>query len=503
MMACWRCCSATAQLDAHEFAKYDSSVDPHAAQPAGPVRRHVRPPSTIRGALVAGFVAVFSLWTFSGYDLVRGLAQLETRVAEARTSFVRGEQVLSTIRTSVLLGSVYLRDALVDSGAVTRQYYRDELKQIRDDIGVQLPAYAQDVHSPLERQQWALLQTELHDYWASLDEVFGPDMPRNSVEAAAFLRSKIVPRRDIILRILDRLAALRAVAAQRHEIEMSLLYAEVRQRLLEIGGLALLVGLIVAAIATSHVGRLGREIDRQRRIDVQNRSDLERLSARLVSAQEEERRVIARELHDEVGQALTAIKMELGVAHREMQPGSRAASLLAGARSIAESALHSVRDISQLLHPSMLDDLGLPDTLDTYLRAFSKRTGIRAQLVHERMDDRLPPDVEVCVYRIVQEALTNIAKHSGARSCTVRLVRRDTAVQLVVEDDGCGIAPGAVRTGPARRGLGIIGMRERAANFDGTFSIDTRDEGGTRLMVSIPLQPPGAVPFATPDRLAG
>ena len=490
-------------MDAHEFEKYDPDVDLQPEQLADQVRRHVRPPSTVRGALVAGFVAVFALWTFSGYDLVRGLEQLETRVAETRTSFVRGEQVLSTIRTSVLLGSVYLRDALVDSGAITRQYYRDELKQIRNDIGVRLPAYAQDVHSPLERQQWALLQTELDDYWVSLDVVFGPDMPRNSVESAAFLRNRIVPRRDIILRILDRLAALRAVAAQRHEIEMSLLHAEVRQRLLQIGGLALLVGLVVAAVATWHVGRLGREIDRQRRIDVQNRRDLERLSARLVSAQEEERRAIARELHDEVGQALTAIKMELGVAHREMQSGSRASALLAGARSIAESALHCVRDISQLLHPSMLDDLGLPDTLDTYLRAFSKRTGIRAHLVHERMDERLAPDVEVCVYRIVQEALTNIAKHSGARNCMVRLVRRDTALQLTVEDDGRGIAPGAVQTGPARRGLGIIGMRERAANFAGSFSIDTREQGGTRLVVSIPLQPPGAVPFTTPDRLAG
>jgi signal transduction histidine kinase len=467
------------------------------------VKRHVRPPSTIRGVLVAGFVAVFALWAFSAYDLVRGLAELESRVTEARTSFVRGEQVLSTIRTSVLLGSVYLRDALVDSGAITRQYYRDELKQIRDDIGVRLPAYAQGVHSPLERQQWSLLQAELDDYWASLDVVFGPDMPRSSVEAATFLRNHIVPRRDIILRILDRLTALRAVAAQRHEVEMSLLYEEVRQRLLDIAGLAILVGMVVAAIATWHVARLEREIDRQRRVDVQNRRDLERLSARLVSAQEEERRVIARELHDEVGQALTAMKMELGVAHREMQPGSRGAQLLAGARTIAESALQSVRDISQLLHPSMLDDLGLPDTLDTYLRAFSKRTGIRAQFVHERMDDRLPPEVEVCIYRIVQEALTNVAKHAGARSCTVRLLRRDHAVQLVVDDDGRGIEPGAVQTGSARRGLGIIGMRERAASLAGTFSIASREEGGTRIIVSLPLQPAGVLSYQSADRLAG
>jgi signal transduction histidine kinase len=490
-------------LDAHEPKKYDPRVASRRKQPTGAVKRHVRAPSTIRGALAAGFVTVFALWSFSAYDLVRGLTELEARVSEARTSFIRGERVLSTIRTSVLLGSVYLRDALVDSGAITRQYYRDELNQIRNDIGVQVPAYAQDVHSPLERQQWALLQTELDDYWTSLDVVFGPDMPRNSTDVTAFLRRRIVPQRDTILRILDRLAALRAVAEQRHQVEVSLLHGQVRQRLLDIGGIAILIGLIVAAVATWHVGRLEREIERQRAIDVQNRLDLERLSARLVSAQEEERRVIARELHDEVGQALTAIKMELGVAHREMGSSSRASGSLAGARAIAESALQSVRDMSQLLHPSMLDDLGLPDTLDTYLRAFSKRTGIRAQLVHERMEERLPADIEVCVYRIVQEALTNVAKHSGAKSCTVRLVKRDTALQLTVEDDGRGIEATTTQTGQTRRGLGVIGMRERAANLAGTFSIATRREGGTRLIVTLPLQSITVVPFPASDRLAG
>jgi len=269
------------------------------------------------------------------------------------------------------------------------------------------------------------------------------------------------------------------------------------------GSLSILIGLVVASLATWQVGRLQREIERQRGIDVQNRRDLERLSARLVSAQEEERRVIARELHDEVGQALMAIKMELGVAHREVRAGSRAADSLAGARSIAESALQSVRDMSQLLHPSMLDDLGLPDTLDTYLRGFSKRTGIRAQLAHERMEERLPPDVEVSVYRIVQEALTNVAKHSGATTCMVRLIRRDNALNLTIEDDGCGVEAGLAQPGHVRRGLGVIGMRERAASLSGTFSIADRDEGGTRVLVSFPLPAPGVVAFPSSDRIAG
>jgi signal transduction histidine kinase len=463
----------------------------------------MRPPSTIRGALAVGFAAVFALWTFSAYDLLRGLTQVEERVTDARDSFIRGERVLSTIRTSVLLGSIYLRDALVDSGAITRQYYRDELNQIREDVGVLLPAYVSGVHSPIERQQWALLQTELDDYWGSTDVVFGRDMPRSAGGAATFLRERIVPRRDTILRILDRLTALRSVAEQRHQIETSLMYAEVRQRLFNTGLLSILLGIIVAVLATWYVGRLEREIERQRQMDVQNRRDLERLSARLVSAQEEERRVIARELHDEVGQALTAIKMELGVAQRGVPPDSREAGSLAEARSIAESALQNVRDMSQLLHPSMLDDFGLPETLQTYLRGFSKRSGIRAQITTERMDERLPADVEVGLYRIVQEALTNVLKHANATTCTVRLVRREDHVHLTIDDDGRGIESGVDSPVPARRGLGIIGMRERAGSLAGIFSVQNRSEGGTHISVRLPLTAPGVLPFPATERRVG
>ena len=125
------------------------------------------------------------------------------------------------------------------------------------------------------------------------------------------------------------------------------------------------------------------------------------------------------------------------------------------ARSIAETTLQSVRDLSQLLHPSMLDDFGLPEALTAYLRNFSRRTGIRAQLTTERMEDRLPSEVEVCVYRIVQEATTNVARHSGASACTVSLVRRDGMLQLTIEDDGQGHrSEGGSRRPPPRAASG-------------------------------------------------
>jgi signal transduction histidine kinase len=465
-----------------------------------PSFRQFRPTFSIRGALIGGFAVVFGLWLFSGYELVRSLRGLEMEVNAARASFERGERTLSTVRTSVLLGSIYLRDALIDTQLNARQYYRDELNRIRTEIDQLLPAYLPSVESPVEGEDWARLQTALDDYWDARDVVLAADPPRNSLEAAALLRRRVVPTRDTVLQIVDRLSALQLASQQRHDAEASLLYAAVRGRLLSIGSVAIVLGLFVALVASRHVGQLEREIERRRLSEEQDRRDLERLSARLVTSQEEERRRLARELHDEVGQALTAIKVEMGVALRSLGGESRARGSIEEARAITESTLQNVRDLSQLLHPSMLDDFGLPEALTAYLRSFSKRTGIIGRLNDSELDGRLPPEAEVAVYRIVQEALTNVARHSGARSCDVAVMRSDGLLQLTIEDDGRGIGSMPARLLEVRRGLGLIGMRERAQALGGTFSIENRANGGTRILVRLPLQQ-GAAPAVA--KLAG
>src|SRR5436190_5645505 len=397
---------------------------------------------SVRAALLAGFAVVFALWLLWGYQLVRSLRQIEQNVTEVHEAYVRGEQTLSKIRTNVLLGSIYLRDALIDGATVRRESYRSELMRLRTEVEQMLARYVPAVSSPDEREHWARLQTELADYWASRDVAF-TEQAKTPEDAAALLRSRVVPRRDTVLEILDQLAALQNVANARHQQDIDALYRQVRTRLLSMGAGTLVVALLVAVMASGHVNRLQREIERQRRIEQSNREDLERLSARLVDVQEQERRTIARELHDEVGQALTAVKMDIGIALRaEVEPRVRTA--LEEARDLSENTLRSVRDMSQLLHPSALDDFGLPATLTAYLRNFSHRTGIRAQLA-ETMDTRLAPDIEVCVYRIVQEALSNVANHSGATACTVSLNAGGGLLRLVVEDNGRGIDAAAGR----------------------------------------------------------
>jgi signal transduction histidine kinase len=442
--------------------------------------------SSIRGALFAGFAVLLAVWAFAGYELIRSLGDVERRVAAEHDAFARAADAVSLIRRNVLEGSINVRDALIDADDAARQTYRDELRRLREEAERRVAEYVPQAQSAAERDEWAKLQAKLAQFWPSLEFVFADDLPTNMTRAATMLRRNVRPIRKDVLTLLDNLKALQQAALQQHNADVARLYTDAQARFVWIVGGALLLGLAAAWFATWHVAGLERELNRQRLAETHNRLDLERLSARLVEAQEQERRSLARELHDEVGQALTAIKMAVGVALRTPGTHPRAHAALEEARSVAETTLQGVRDLSQLLHPSMLDDFGLPETLAAYLRNFSKRTGIRAHFTHDEGDGRMPPDVEVCLYRIVQEALTNVARHSGALSCAVSLRRINDQVQLAVEDSGRGMAD-AAGGADARRGLGLMGMRERAQSLAGRFAIENRPEGGTRIVVTLPV----------------
>jgi signal transduction histidine kinase len=455
--------------------------------------------SSTGATLATGFAVVFSLWLLWGYQLGRSLKNIEQSVASVHEQYVRGEQTLSKVRTNVLLGSIYLRDALIDTAASHREEYRSELARRRAAIGQSLMAYVPEVTSEVEREHWSRLQTELAKFWALRELALNDATPRTPAHAAALLRTRVVPRRETILEVLDQLAALQDEANRRRQQEANALYTQVRLSLMSMGGATLLAALCVAGIASRQVSRLQREIERQRASEQRNRQDLERLSAGLVDAQEAERRKLARELHDEVGQALTAVKMDIGIALRS-DNRLRVQGALQEASELTETTLRGVRDLSQLLHPSMLDDFGLPTTLATYLRSFSQRTGIRAHLA-ETIPDRLVAPIEVCVYRIVQEAFNNIAQHSGATACTVSLSAGIGLLRLIIDDNGRGLGP-FPRPAGARQGLGLIGMRERAQTLGGTFLIDTPATSGTRITVTLPLQVVAPENASDPQRQA-
>jgi signal transduction histidine kinase len=204
---------------------------------------------------------------------------------------------------------------------------------------------------------------------------------------------------------------------------------------------------------------------------------------RVVQAQELERGRLARELHDETGQALTSILLGLKPLEEALSDHPARAAL-AELREHVVSALQDVRRLAVELRPAVLDDFGLVAALERLTEAFTEQTGIRVDFHSALGEKRVPPEVETALYRVVQESLTNIVKHANARSVSISLARRDSAVAAVIEDDGGGFDPRVVRQG----GVGLLGMRERLALLDGRLEIESRPGAGTTLVAEVPLR---------------
>jgi signal transduction histidine kinase len=203
---------------------------------------------------------------------------------------------------------------------------------------------------------------------------------------------------------------------------------------------------------------------------------------RVVQAQELERRRLARELHDETGQALTSILLGLKPLE-EALADHPARAALAELREHVVVALQDVRRLAVELRPAVLDDFGLVAALERLTESFAEQTGIRVDFHSALGEARLPGEVETALYRVVQESLTNVVKHANARRVSISVVRRDSAVAAVIEDDGAGFDQRAVRKG----GVGLLGMRERLALLDGRVEIESRPGAGTTLVAEVPL----------------
>ncbi len=466
-------------------------------------RRH--PLGTI---LVAGFGLTFALWIITGIALAVRFDELDAEVLAGTDRFLAAEQALADVRTSVLLAGIDWRDALVDSGGPDRQaFYLERIREYQAASLASLVVLRGRTDIVELADSLDQLELEVHDYWDSILPVIGLPPGQRAADLRRTLSDRILPRRASLVRIVARIQSLNRDQLQQQQRREAELYARSRNRFLLTGGLAILLSLAAGVFVTRHVRRLDERLRAELAANAEHSADLHRLSARIVRAQEDERRLIARELHDEVGQALTAVKMQLAVARRALSDGQSAA--IDEARDTTDAALQSVRQLSRLLHPPMLEDMGLASALDWYLKGFSERTGVTTEVLHAGMHDRPSPEIETCLFRIVQEATTNIARHASAASCRVYVQRLPATVVMTVEDDGQGFDPAAVR---ARDdvGLGLIGIRERVADARGTFTIDSAPGRGTRLTVELPVVAPaggdqadGSIAAAAPARSVG
>ena len=215
---------------------------------------------------------------------------------------------------------------------------------------------------------------------------------------------------------------------------------------------------------------------------------LQTLSGRLLAAQEIERRALARELHDEIGQALTAVKIDLQNLQRRAG-GTDLARQVEGSMAVVEGALQQVRSMSLDLRPSLLDDLGLVSALRWYLDRQVQRTGVSARFWADPSATRLPPDVETVCFRVAQEALTNVARHAQATEVQLILRQEAVGVELSIRDNGRGFDVGAAREGALRGGsLGLLGMEERVLLAGGRLEIQSAPGQGTEVKATLPVK---------------
>ncbi|HEU4886237.1 MAG TPA: sensor histidine kinase [Thermoanaerobaculia bacterium] len=414
----------------------------------------------------------------------RKAEEIYAQLDQLNTHHREVEGKLRRLRSDVHLSSIYIRDYLLDTDQEEGPQYRQRLTELRQNHAVtvqQLRALLPPDGAP----RMDNLQTGLDEYWQAFEPLFEWSTYEKIMRSARFLRREVLPRREAVLEITADIEQLNNanLAAQREEVtrRLTAFREDLHRRLWR----ALLLGFLVALVAVLRLRALERRSELQRVHAEQAEQEMRLLSQQLVAAQEEERKKLTRELHDHVGQMLTALRMEIGRADRARSAsGTQLGQAIGEAKRLLDTILRSVRDLVMGLRPSMLDDFGLQPALEWHVRDFRRRFNIPVDLSLDGDLDTLPDPYRTCVYRIVQEALTNCARHAQATGVEIRVHLTRNTLELLVSDDGAGIDP--ART----RGVGLLGIEERVRELHGAFRIASREPHGTELHVTLPVTTP-------------
>lgn len=431
-------------------------------------------PFRSRVVLMAGFGGLLALMGFSGIDALQALSHIQTANDRISADYLRRTQVLERIRSDLYVSGTYVRDYLLEPESGKAEGHRYSLLESRRDMDAALAEY-RGLLNPAEEAPFTVLTRELASYWAALEPVLRWTPEERRDEGYIFLRDEVFPRRQSMLAIADQIGRLNEAQlnAGKREVEESFRQSE--RRLVLTIAVAIGMGLLLAAFSIRRI--LAHEAE-----TAAARAELQQLSARLVEAQETERRSISRELHDEVGQALTGVLVEMAnlttlIRGRDQEALARKAGEI---KKLVENSIAAVRNMALLLRPSMLDDLGLAPALAWQAREVSKRSGVWVEIDAEGVPEDLPEEYKTCIYRVTQEALHNIVQHAGARKVKVKVGQEDGRVRLSIRDDGRGFNP------QREKGMGLLGMQERVARLGGQFAIDSQPGRGTELRVALP-----------------
>jgi signal transduction histidine kinase len=456
-----------------DFPMLTSPAKPNnlSPEPEGPSR-------AVRWVLLGAFLGLLGLIVASGFAATRTLREMHQQELEARRTLAERSQNLSNLYISIEVYNEGIQRYVGYPAEKSDPQVRAELDRLTTEIGARLTDY------PDHRQpQEAAFLAAILDLFQRQRDVYEAALAGSPQGHDQYLMS----RQILMMRsqLLDHSGELTAWSGrQMRDGDDALLSQFGRLQASLTGSLSIVLagGLLLVVASMAYILRLERQTRGRYRELAQSRRELEQLSSRIVDAQEEERRSISRELHDEVGQSLGALLVDLGRLSTNLpQKSEEIRERLDHMKQVAERTVGTVRDIALLLRPSMLDDLGLVAALEWQGREVSRRSEMEVAVESENVSDDLPDEYKICVYRLVQEALNNAVRHSQARNATVRVTSNGDGIAVEVKDDGRGFDP--ART----RGLGILGMEERVKRLGGTLAVKSAPGQGTMVTAELPL----------------
>lgn len=438
--------------------------------------------------LAIAFAGLLLLILISLLAARRKTQEVYTQLDEVNMLHRHVETKLRRVRSEINLSGIFIRDYLLDNAPSTGPYYREQLADLRKSTFEALAELDRSV-GPTEQLEERLgrLRGKLEEYWETFDPVLDWTPEQKVALSFGFLRREVIPRREAALSIAQEIEELNDANMAQQRTDVAGRERGLHSYLNRMLGFSMLFGIALAAAAVYRVSTLERRSEEQRVRAELAETEMRTLSHQLVNVHEEERRSLSRELHDEVGQMLTGLRMEFGKAEKvRSSPGPAFGSHMAECKELIDRVIQSVRDLSMGLRPSILDDFGLGAALEWQARDFLRRYNVPVHVSLEGLVDQIGEPHRTSVYRIVQEALTNCARHAQARQISISLRRQERDLSVLIHDDGVGFSGSDSRA----IGMGLLGMKERVRELGGTVSLHSIEGAGTTIKIAMPVQEP-------------
>ncbi|MGC1372968.1 MAG: ATP-binding protein [Candidatus Sulfotelmatobacter sp.] len=432
------------------------------------------------GLLLGLMITLAAVVAYSAYITwqVKGLRQLQSDLIDRNR---KDSLQLLRIQNDLNLLAVAMRDIIDNDEPYPLTAWSAQFERIHTDLDDAMRLEASLAPTSRTLEQSAELGRSLAQFWDAAARVFALAREGNEKDARTQIQLSLQARQAALSTTVSRLLVQNSENQNEAAQDIVQIYNRVQLQVY------LFLGATLTAILLTGFSmiRWNRQLFAQITELSQRRSEL---TQKLIATQESTLRYISRELHDEFGQILTAIGVMIGRAGTLAPEGSLLRGELQEVREIAQETLDRVRSLSQALHPVMLDEAGILATIDWYLPTMERQSGIAISYEKQGLPFELSGTASVQIYRVLQEALNNVMRHSGAKQAWVRLRFLPAQLELEVEDHGVGISGRPAGGRLINQGIGLVAMRERAELMGGEIVFSTPSEGGTLLHLSVPRE---------------